>query len=108
MKQDAFDFGDVVAANDGYWRKFCPQRDAFYDSLEWRTVRKIAKDRARWRCQNSGCNRRGVRGTILHVDHIIPRSVKPELELALHNLQVLCDGCHANKTMLDGTRYGWG
>jgi 5-methylcytosine-specific restriction endonuclease McrA len=34
----------------------------------------------------------------LHADHQIPIAVRPDLRLALDNLQTLCDRCHNRKT----------
>lgn len=35
---------------------------------------------------------------IAEVDHILPKSLYPELRLDLNNLQVLCPNCHRRKT----------
>jgi 5-methylcytosine-specific restriction endonuclease McrA len=37
----------------------------------------------------------------LHADHRVPIAVRPELRLALDNLQTLCDRCHNRKTRLE-------
>lgn len=39
----------------------------------------------------------------MHVDHIRPRSRRPDLQLQLENLQVLCRDCNLGKSNLDDT-----
>jgi 5-methylcytosine-specific restriction endonuclease McrA len=39
----------------------------------------------------------------MHVDHILPRSKFPELELDIDNLQVLCEECNLAKSNIDTT-----
>lgn len=41
----------------------------------------------------------------LHVDHIKPRSKRPELSLDANNLQVLCRDCNLGKSNLDSTDF---
>ena len=41
--------------------------------------------------------------TVLHVDHIKPRSKYPELALDPNNLQVLCKDCNLGKSNLYNT-----
>lgn len=73
----------------------------FYDSDEWRRVRYEAL-----RLHGGKCCLCGVtahQGAELHVDHIKPRSLFPELELDVNNLQVLCRDCNLGKSNLDDT-----
>ena len=37
------------------------------------------------------------------MDHIVPRRVRPELELSLENLQALCKRCHSRKTKAESS-----
>lgn len=69
---------------------------AFYRSSEWRRVRYLAltKSKVCMCCGNTG---------VLHVDHKIPRSVRPDLALTLSNLQVLCEDCNLGKGNWDST-----
>lgn len=39
----------------------------------------------------------------MHVDHIKPRSLFPDLALRLENLQVLCSQCNEAKSNIDTT-----
>lgn len=64
---------------------------SFYDTAEWRAVRYEALKRSGRRCALCGA------GGELHVDHIVPRSVRPDLALTLENLQVLCRDCNLGK-----------
>lgn len=68
----------------------------FYDSREWRELRWKVLRKSDMRCQ--ACGRGRNDGTILHVDHIKPRSKFPELELVESNLQVLCEDCNLGKS----------
>jgi len=73
-------------------------RFGFYKTREWRDVRSKALVKHGKRCQC--CN--STEGH-LHVDHIKPRSLFPELELDLNNLQILCEGCNIGKSNTDQT-----
>lgn len=42
----------------------------------------------------------------LHADHRIPIAVRPDLRLALDNIQTLCDGCHNRKTLAETSALG--
>jgi len=72
----------------------------FYISKEWYAVRYEALKRGNKTCVLCGRTGRGVQ---LHVDHIVPRSIKPELQLSLDNLQVMCDACNLGKSNKDST-----
>lgn len=54
-----------------------------------------AKERDNHTCQECGFSEE----EIMVVDHILPKSVFPELALELDNLQTLCPNCHARKTI---------
>ena len=73
----------------------------FYASREWRELRYLALRNTCGRCQCCGATSKdGVR---IHVDHIKPRSMFPELSLCLNNLQVLCEDCNIGKGCWDIT-----
>lgn len=74
--------------------------NSFYRSLAWRRLRYDALTKAGGRCQC--CGAFGV-GVALHVDHVKPRSLWPELALDPKNLQVLCDDCNIGKGVRDQT-----
>lgn len=74
----------------------------FYKSDEWRSLRyRVLK------CHHGCCDlcgrSRAKHGVILHVDHIKPRSLFPELELEITNMQVLCEECNLGKSNKDET-----
>lgn len=69
---------------------------SFYASREWRDLRYKALELHGATCQCCGATRgKGVR---MHVDHIKPRSLFPELALVLTNLQILCEACNLGKS----------
>ncbi len=74
----------------------------FYSTTEWLQLRyKILKRDGR-KCACCGTSSMNV---VLHVDHIKPRSLFPELELSQDNLQVLCEDCNIGKSNLDMTNW---
>lgn len=75
--------------------------DAFYRSDAWLRLRYEALRRNDGRCEACGASK--ADGVLLHVDHIMPRSKFPDLELALDNLQVLCEDCNVGKSNRDTT-----
>lgn len=72
--------------------------DSFYASLPWRTLRYQALKQLGKKC--ACCE--STTGPF-HVDHIKPRSRFPALELALSNLQILCEDCNLGKGGWDDT-----
>lgn len=68
----------------------------FYHSREWRELRVKALVKYSKKC--CLCGRAPCDGVILHVDHIKPRSKRPDLELELDNLQILCEDCNLGKS----------
>ena len=69
---------------------------AFYCSREWRELRVKALIKHGRKC--CLCGRTVKDGIILHVDHIKPRSIYPEQQLELSNLQILCEDCNLGKS----------
>lgn len=69
----------------------------FYRTREWRELRLAVLEVNR-KCRL--CGRTPMDGIKLHIDHIKPRSLYPELSLSIHNLQVLCDECNTSKSNL--------
>lgn len=51
------------------------------------------------------CGRGAAEGAVLHVDHIVPRSKRPDLADVLDNFQVLCDKCNLGKGNRDDTSW---
>jgi 5-methylcytosine-specific restriction endonuclease McrA len=76
-------------------------RDPFLQSYEWRKLRMEALKLHGARCQCCGASAKT--GSQIHVDHIKPRRLFPELSLSLENLQVLCGACNHGKGNWDQT-----
>lgn len=68
----------------------------FYRTREWVDLRYRVLVKFGAQCQCCGASRKD--GTVLHVDHIKPRSKYPALELVEENLQVLCEACNIGKS----------
>jgi 5-methylcytosine-specific restriction endonuclease McrA len=73
-----------------------PAKGNFYASRAWQSLRYKALERANGRCQC--CGARPTPGNELHVDHVKPRSLFPELALDIKNLQILCRRCNLGKS----------
>lgn len=80
--------------------------DVFYASRAWRQLRYLALRNTNGRCQCCGSS--AANGIVIHVDHIKPRPKFPHLELALDNLQVLCEDCNMGKSNWDETDWRHG
>jgi 5-methylcytosine-specific restriction endonuclease McrA len=78
------------------------QTDAFLESREWRQIRYRALRLHGAKCLCCGHTAQ-TSGKPLHVDHIKPRALFPELALDLNNLQVLCADCNLGKGAWDQT-----
>lgn len=74
------------------------QRKDFYTTQEWRELRYEALKKCGRKCQSCG---RTPPYVILHVDHIKPKSLYPELCLTLENLQIMCEDCNLGKGASD-------
>jgi 5-methylcytosine-specific restriction endonuclease McrA len=75
--------------------------DEFLSSYEWRRVRMEALKKYGATCQCCGATR--VHGFMIHVDHIKPRKLFPQLALDINNLQILCEVCNHGKGNWDVT-----
>jgi len=71
------------------------QTDPFYLSSAWRRLAAVVK--AEEPCCRE-CEKAGRAEPTRLIDHIKPRSQRPDLELVRENLQGLCIGCHNVKT----------
>ena len=78
--------------------------DDFYKSKQWRDVRFKALKLSDGKCVLCGRSK-AKHGVVLHVDHIKPRSLHPKLELAVDNLQILCEDCNLGKSNRDDTDF---
>jgi len=73
--------------------------DSFYQSVEWKRLRYQVLLAANGSCECCGVTSKS--GAILHVDHIKPRSLYPNLALEFSNMQVLCEMCNMGKSNLN-------
>jgi len=74
---------------------------AFLETYEWRKLRMTALTKYGAKCMC--CNATREHGVRIHVDHIKPRRLFPELALTLSNLQILCEDCNHGKGNWDQT-----
>lgn len=68
---------------------------SFYNSPEWRALRKRALARDKYECRKCGKSLRGKGAS--RVDHIYAVKTHPHLKLSLDNLQSLCPSCDNKK-----------
>jgi len=68
----------------------------FYHTPEWVALRYRALERYGNLC--FACGRGPKSGVIIHVDHIKPRSLHPNLAFDIENLQILCEDCNKGKS----------
>lgn len=82
--------------------KVSTSHNNFYMSREWKELRYkvIMKHKIEHGSICLSCNKTTSK---LHVDHILPRSKRPDLELEITNLQVLCPDCNVGKSNKDST-----
>ena len=74
--------------------------ESFYLSDQW-----ILLKRKVYKLYGKGCMKcKSVSGET-HIDHIMPRSLYPSLELDIHNLQILCKKCNMEKSNKNSTDY---
>ena len=78
-----------------------PASDDFLSSYAWRRARMEVLKRDGRRCLCCGTS--PEHGAVMHVDHIKPRRLFPQLALDLNNLQVLCAECNHGKGNWDQT-----
>jgi hypothetical protein len=80
---------------------FPPETDAFLLTYEWRRARMAALKKYGAKCMCCGAT--PADGVRMHVDHIKPRKIYPQLALEPDNLQVLCEVCNHGKGNWDMT-----
>lgn len=87
---------DSTASGDDFLRaaKAAETRTKVMPALRWRVFQ-----RDQWKCV--ACGRSSHDGAVLHVDHIVPRSLGGLDSLA--NYQTLCDVCNIGKSNRDAT-----
>lgn len=98
------DFGSIVDRDATFKERAETLRktygDSFYSSKEWLSLRYKA-----FILHGQRCLCCFAVGKPLHIDHIKPRSLYPELGLSIENLQVLCADCNIGKSNLDETDF---
>lgn len=77
------------------YSKVNPASDDFLSSFEWKAVRMMALKKYGPVCQCCGASPKT--GAVMHVDHIKPRKIFPNLALEIDNLQILCSDCNEGK-----------
>src|SRR5687768_6021724 len=78
-----------------------PVSDEFLLGYEWRRLRMVVLKKRGARCECCGFTAKD--GVKIHVDHIKPRRLFPQLALVEDNLQVLCEVCNHGKGNWDQT-----
>ena len=69
----------------------------FYIGNEWRRLRVKVLEKYNCKCMMCGRSPKD-HGIVIHVDHIKPKSLFPELKLEESNLQILCEDCNIGKS----------
>ena len=77
-----------------------PRENVYGNSANWKYLRETIME-----IQGDKCLCCGKKETIMHVDHIKPKSIYPHLEYMIDNLQVLCPKCNREKSYLKETDY---
>jgi hypothetical protein len=72
-------------------RKNASKARPFEKSNEWRFMRAMVLDKFGRECMCCGSLSK------IQVDHIVPKSLRPDLALEMSNLQVLCWDCNRRK-----------
>ena len=86
-------------------KRTTPASKAFYDRAAWRKMRIYFLNEHPICADPFGVH--ATEGEVIaanEVDHVIPRSQRPDLELDEDNLQALCKRCHSRKTLTDMRR----
>lgn len=72
----------------------------FYETKEWIILSAKVK-----KIYGKKCMKCGDIKSIMHTDHIVPRSLDLSRELDIHNMQVLCEVCNVEKSNLNCNDY---
>jgi hypothetical protein len=81
--------GENYKPTGGFARKL-------HSSVAYRKLRRFALDRANNQCQICSSQHK------LHLDHVKPKSLFPELALNKDNVRILCQDCHINTDSYGG------
>lgn len=66
-------------------------QELFYKTPQWKALRLLCLKRDRWTCVLCGASVQGV--GLSRVNHRLSRKARPDLALALSNLETLCAPC---------------
>lgn len=83
---------NVLRKNKGVDYSYLVKSKEFFYTEEWKLLRVDVFQKYGRKCLRCGKSQN------LHIDHILPRSKYPELELDFDNLQVLCNSCNDKKS----------
>lgn len=94
----------AVGADNPMWNRRCelnpnwkggvtPERQAFYQSQEWKDACSFVWKRDGAKCQRCGLHRDEQPDMPFHIHHVVSFAV-PELRAANDNLVLLCEVCH--------------
>ena len=72
----------------------------FYNSKDWLGLRARALEKYECKCMMCGRSTK-EHGVVIDVSHIIPRHDRPDLQLDINNVQLLCEDCRLGK----GSKY---
>ena len=67
---------------------------SFYKSKAWSKLALLTKELYGRKCMKCGKSSTKAR---YHSDHLVPRSVRPDLSLDINNIQILCKHCNISK-----------
>ena len=90
-------FGKLDQYSSG---NMCYHKPTFYDSDEWKAIRKVIFDMYGYNCMK--CQTKNAE---FHIDHIKPRFTHKNLSLDINNLQVLCKKCNIEKSFNNENDY---
>ena len=79
---------------------YVDDRTVFHRSQEWQDLRERVYAK-----YGPTCMKCGITDVSMHVDHIKPMSLYPELKFKFDNLQILCHLCDLAKSNTDETDY---
>lgn len=77
------------------WSEYLTERDAFYQSKEWKMLRQEVINENECRCVY--CKRVPSKANPINVDHRVPLCKRWDLRLCKDNLQITCMQCNRLK-----------
>lgn len=89
--KEVFNFNPSLGESEDRHALALTPGDIFYKSLKWKNFRFRCFKELERKCVICGSNEK------LHLDHIKPRSIYPELAFEKKNMQILCEQCNLGK-----------